>query len=393
MSINITILTSDENISDLCSKYWELESPKKFTHSVASIMKEFKVAHKELYIILYENCHVYDEEYYCNICNEPVRLTSRTNYLESFSRRTWHSYKCKDCEYIQLEEQAKIAKNINEQIYQRVNEIFMQRKETGLDLEKFSFYDAVYLLSLLRVGATEDLSHIVQYNQYTQSLSPTKEYDSEILIHLKDSGIICVHPNSEPSAIELDEDSFTFYMLRVNFSLTLSDYQESPKQFYEKLESIFINDEWPDRWFDESDELQRQIAFYECIQYLEIVLNDHGFNLKLGEKTSLVIKNTLRSFSVAQIYNFIWGAVKDAASFHLRENTSKQHAANIVPGAIQRKAERALIEGWDIKSFKRDFRAPQSKLSEVLYYTALKIGDKGFEQPPPDKQNEPEKNI
>jgi len=87
--------------------------------------------------------------------------------------------------------------------------------------------------------------------------------------------------------------------------------------------------------------------------------------------------------SYDQAHNFIWKAARDAAAFYVRKGTSKAHAANIIPGAIQRTADRAIAENWDIKPFNRDFRAPQSMVSEVLFNAALKIGEDGFKKIPP----------
>ncbi len=59
------------------------------------------------------------------------------------------------------------------------------------------------------------------------------------------------------------------------------------------------------------------------------------------------------------------------------------HAANTVPGSIQRMTEKAIAEGWDVKPFRRDFRAPQSVLSQVLFTKVLKLPDGGFSTVPP----------
>jgi hypothetical protein len=51
------------------------------------------------------------------------------------------------------------------------------------------------------------------------------------------------------------------------------------------------------------------------------------------------------------VYSFIWRAAKDAAAFYVRERVTKRHAANTVVGAIERSAERAVANGWDVKDF------------------------------------------
>ena len=115
-------------------------------------------------------------------------------------------------------------------------------------------------------------------------------------------------------------------------------------------------------------------------------MSEHGFSFNPGEKTLLVLNNLLEEFSVSQAYNLIWRAAKDAAAFYIREHVSKEHAANTVVGSIQRQFERARAEGWKIKPYGRDRRCPQSMVSQVLFNTALPLGDDGFNKPPKDSK-------
>jgi hypothetical protein len=71
-------------------------------------------------------------------------------------------------------------------------------------------------------------------------------------------------------------------------------------------------------------------------------------------------------------------SAKDAAAFFMREDVARPHAANTVPGSIQRQAERALAERWQVKPFRRDRRLPLSKLGHTLYTFALRLPDDGF---------------
>jgi hypothetical protein len=112
------------------------------------------------------------------------------------------------------------------------------------------------------------------------------------------------------------------------------------------------------------------------------VLAEHKFSYTFGEKTNQVIESVLLDFSTSQIFNFIWRASQNAASYYLRENVTKQHAANTVVGSILRQAERAKTENWNIKGFERNYKCPQSLMSQVLYDVVLKIGDEGFKTVP-----------
>src|SRR6185437_14728328 len=160
------------------------------------------------------------------------------------------------------------------------------------------------------------------------------------------------------------EKGFRFYPMKVHWVIPIDSDGPSPSRFIDDLERTLRSEaSWPHGWQEEVAQLHATVALQECLQYLRVVLDDHGFELNLGEKTIGVLRAALRSFSIGQVFSFIWRAAKDAAAFYVRESASKAHAANIVPGAIQRSAERALAEGWEVRAFRRDFRAPESVLS------------------------------
>jgi hypothetical protein len=150
----------------------------------------------------------------------------------------------------------------------------------------------------------------------------------------------------------------------------------------DELETIFRTMEWPENWLNHQVALWRKIALEECLQYLDIALTEHGFSFNPGEKTYQVFKNLLEDHSVAQAYNLIWRAVKDAAAFYMRERVSKNHAANTVVGSIQRQLDPARAEEWEIRHFRRDRRCPQSAISQVFFDIVLQIGEEGFNRPP-----------
>ena len=144
----------------------------------------------------------------------------------------------------------------------------------------------------------------------------------------------------------------------------------STARYLEDLEALLTSENWPDEWIEDARELHRVVAFEECLEYLRVTLADHGFDLEPGEKLSLVLRSILRHFSIGQAYNFIWRASTNAAAFYVRERTSRAHARNIVPGSLQRMAERALVESWVVKAYRRDRRVPESQVRGIIYLSA-----------------------
>jgi len=191
---------------------------------------------------------------------------------------------------------------------------------------------------------------------------------------------IFVHPESPLDAF-IFEEPIRFYLDRVIWALPV-DETGSSKNVIATLEEKFRTLDWNTQWEDEQLELWMKIAHEECIQYLAVCMEEHGFTFNPGDKTHLVVDSLLQEYSVGQIYNFIWRASKDAAAFYVRERVNKQHAANTVVGNLQRQAERAKVEGWEVKPYRRDRRCPESVISQVFFNTVLQIGEAGFSRKP-----------
>ncbi len=210
-------------------------------------------------------------------------------------------------------------------------------------------------------------------------------YSFEIVKQLYRQDYITVHPDSPVNAFEFeDEEPSTFYLDKVLWCLNFGENPTATQDTVIEMERIFRTGEWPAHWFIERISLWKKLALQECLAYLAIVLSEHNLDLNPGEKTQLVFNNVLEEYSVGQTYNMIWRAGKDAAAFYMRGGVSKSHAANTVIGSIQKYADRAKAEGWDIKAYRRDWRCPESVVSQVLFNTVLKIGENGFNRPPID---------
>ena len=76
-------------------------------------------------------------------------------------------------------------------------------------------------------------------------------------------------------------------------------------------------------------------------------------------------------------------AVRDITDYIARENISKQQGKNLFIGAIQRKAEKTKVEGWELEHFGRDLNCPQTAVSSTFFNLFLELGDSAFETVPP----------
>lgn len=380
--IRLEFLTQDDTLQRLCKRYWEFDKELNFIHKVADLSNEFNIPYRTLNKVVTEYSNAYSTEELCSSCGSPYVYSSRSDFQQRhrWDRKSWICPDCTD----KLAEQQKAEKVALEQRRRKIiEEAFDLSNTKPVDLLGISFEDAVCLLSLVRLGASEDLSFIRPLWTIKDLLAPTDDMQYAIIKQLYQQHLIFVHPTSSPDAFEFEGDVVKLlYLDRVTWALSETSDGKNSKELISELERIFRNMEWPDRWYDEQLPFWKKLALHECLQYLKVTLDDHGFSLNPGEKTLLVFNNLLETYSVAQIFNFIWRAAKDAAAFYVRERVPKQHAANTVVGSIQRQAEHALAEKWDVKPYRRDRRCPQSMVGQVLFNTVLQIGDEGFNSPP-----------
>lgn len=385
--IELEILATEQRLVDLCKKYWELDSDETFIVSVSALAREFDVQSNKLSKLVSENCHAYSTQIKCKRCGSKYIFENRSD----FQRRNASYNQNWLCDKCRAEENAKLVAErakLDEARRIAVKETYqLSKTRQQIEIEELSFEHAVCLLSFVRAGVNEDLTSVKPINLLPASgpFAPTKELHYDTLKMLYQNRLIYVHPDSPLEAFIFDENNKTvisqFYLDDVMWALPYGKRSSKSEHLIEDLENVFLNMNWPNHWFEERIPFWQKISLHECLQYLMFSLDQHGFKFTPGEKTNLVFNNLLEDHSVAQAYNFIWRAARDAAAFYMRENVPKQHAANTVVGSIQRQVERSRAEGWEVKGFRRDFRCPQSIISRVLHDTVLHIGEDGFTKP------------
>jgi hypothetical protein len=163
-----------------------------------------------------------------------------------------------------------------------------------------------------------------------------------------------------------------------------SDPLMSALNVRQRIESMFRTDDWPEAWRTSVLPLWQKIALYECLEYLTHQLSKHGMDFSPGDKTFMVLRDALTTFSVSQVYGAICRAAKNAAAYYMEQssNISLRQAANTVVGRIQSFVEHARAEKWDVMRYRRDFNCPPSMVSNVLFDAVLKIGSDGFDLVP-----------
>jgi len=379
MGLVIDFLTDDEDIVDLCTRYWSLDEQGCFVHRVADLLLPPGAATGRVAAFVAEHCHAYDSDILCQRCGQPcVIVTSRSEYLR---RSRWSLPRtCDDCRRSEADREQAARDAAIEEKRSRIREHFDPGEQGTLTApDELSFEEAIALLALFRLASPEGLGAMSPVQEADGILAPTPELATDLLLLLYRNGHIAVAPESQLSAFT--DDGQRFYPLRVTW-LPPVDGEGDPAGVMTSLGSVFREGAWPEEWSGEYLPFWRNVARHECLQYMRVCMEEHGFEFTAGDKTKHMLDGVLETYSPAQAYNFIWRAAKDAAAYLLRGNVSRRQAANSIVGSIQRMADRGLTEGWDVKPYRRDRRAPESTVSHVLYRVALRLRGAGIDHVP-----------
>lgn len=238
--------------------------------------------------------------------------------------------------------------------------------------ESLSVRDKIFLSALLRSGLNEEMTKIIGKSLLENKMSPTADFDLEILNELNSKQVILVDLQSPLDAFVKENFPHNYYIHEVNYLLNIdTNVTDISAIEYPDREDIIKNR-------DECLQIWKEIAEAECYAYLQDQMQRKRFMFNPGPKTKLVIDHLLEEYSVCQIRNLIWGSVKDAAAWYQEGNISKMHAANSVITRLNNRGEHAKAENWNLKPFHTENVFNQ--VSRVLFDSILQIGRNGFEK-------------
>jgi hypothetical protein len=382
--IHFSTSTNDERLKDFCARYWQWEQEQDaFKFTVTSLAREYGESTSKFSKLVAENSRGYSPEAVCTDCKNPLLFSSRTDLLRFVNNKTTAICTACTAERTKRKEQEKAERE--QRLQHIIEETYSRGSATITDIGTLSFENAIYLLAIVRFAAEEDFSIIypLEHVEVGTSLAPTSEMLADIVRSLHKADILRVSPQSPLNAFDFEDGTKVeaFYLFRVMYLPPVDEDGSTQKLIY-TLERALRDHNWPESWHAEWQALWKKIALHECLQYLNQILNEHDLPFKPGEKTLATINTVLETFSASQVFNMIWRAVVNAAAFYVRERTTKQHAANTVPGGIQSYADKASANEWEVKKYRRPPSCPQSVVSEVLYNVALGIGDEGLDCPP-----------
>ncbi len=376
---DVEITTDDPGIAALCRDYWAIDEEQRFPVKVADLAERYHLKPHDVARVVRESSIVRSSETRCAGCDQGMEFASRADFQQ---RRSWYRnwnrpYVCEPCARESAQLRAREAEEREREQRAALSQWFAVGDAGSLDVDALTLEHAVALLSVIRAGATEDLAEISPAESWSSALTPTSELDNEVIKSLFEAGVLAISENSPVDAFEWEDlDPARFFRMKVSWYVTgEAGGGVLIAAAAAELEQRFRHGGWPAHWHDEVGPLWLKLALHECLRYLDFGLADHGLQKRIGDKTIAVITNALHDFAIGQVYNFIWRAVRDAAAYYMRGGVAKQQAANTVVRAIERSAEQAITNHWDVKVFHRDWRSPESVLAQTFSGVVTGLGE------------------
>ena len=295
-------------------------------------------------------------------------------YCTSCGHRADPRCTCAHCQALAARRRAEVDRRKREVI----ERTFLLPKDVDRKPAQLSLRDVVYLLALFRHSISEDLSLAEPYGERRLRLTPSFDDTQRVAKHLWSKGLILVSPDSDTEAFIFNDDITDcpkFYTAQVMWEFLPGQLTHGKREFLSLLERLVRDGPWPESWRDQFNALWHEIAKAECLEYFTYLLAERGYELEtLGEKTHVVFDELLLHFSIGQVFNLTWQAVRDTTDYIVKERIPKYHAKNSFIGSVQRKADKARAEGWTVRNSRRDFNCPQTVVSSVFFDLFAQVG-------------------
>lgn len=367
--LKLEILTDEEQIARICEGYWRQNKKGRFTLKIKDIADSHGLDPQKVSRLVEKYAFVWLDEIFCTQCKKFYTFSTRKQYRER------HSFQNRKCTYC-LEENRQA---VIEEKKRKIVQMRESAESESVHLERLDIRSVIFLFSTVQALTDDEHNIINPLEMYPQcTLSPDHVYDREIIRHLIDKNILIINFGTSPEVVHLQDDDrfridlgkclFESVFEHVKIKKFTNDFLFETTLPHINMSKIF-------------KEMCKEVQLLECLTYLTKNLEEHQLYMAVDDKTRLVISECLDSFSVAQVYNFIWRAVRYAAAYYMRSSISRDEAANSAIDYISRNMEQALAHGWEIKPYQRIKELPQSSLSRVIFNLVLGTNDGGFNLP------------
>jgi hypothetical protein len=229
-----------------------------------------------------------------------------------------------------------------------VRELVLSLQSTPV--QPTSLIQWLYLKTLFNAGHIGD-GVIKPLNEMGVKLTPGNPILNDIMIakSLYENRVVQISDRSSiygfPREDECDTPSFYIpkVCFRSNIDMQLPDYDEQ-----------------------ELEELYKLIAASEVLEYIEYQVGKVSQKFSYSDVIRERVYSLLDNFSTSQIFSIVWSSVNYSVRCHSEGWLKRKNFTTHLLKSCNRYGQRAITEGWTVKSFERCKFLPQSLVSQLL---------------------------
>ncbi|MFE4263772.1 hypothetical protein [Streptomyces sp. NPDC056883] len=351
--------------------YWQLaDDGEAWAQTVAEVRHQHGLSSVQMTRLVREGADARLPDVACPQCGDAAVATSRTNLTE-LARLT--NILCASCTNLAQAEQARLATERADAQRNAIAQLFPVHHTNTPDPQQMTLFTAVALHTLFSDPAVEDEGMTTPTKIWPKDRpwAPARlRTDYERRLVLSDPPVIRAHPGSHPNAFAWESDNPTgsIYLGDVSYYLLGAESSLPARSVWllRELNRIFREGPWPAAWHHQWKDLWDELALAQASAYLDMKLAEHHLDMKQGDGTLTALSDALATFSLGQVFNFIYRATKDSAAYYQRGGVNKRQAANSTVGRISAAADRARANGWEIKPFSMPWTLPMTAVGEIL---------------------------
>lgn len=378
----VAFITSDPDRQKLAVRYWHAaRDPRRqtvtFPEAVEKIAAESRMTAKQLRDALLSIARATFGE--CVVCSAPIEVQTRAQCQMVADGRVTT---CDACA-AEARAAAETASAEMEAIRQVRHAVGMAKfvdetKPREVDCLRISAEHAAYLLAIGEL--VDDRGVFIPSRETDHSLAPTPEQTESIISSLYDAKLLGVHPSTPEFAIEFDNDGDP-----TGFEATWVNWVAPPLG---GLRRFLGSGRVPFDLERASLYLWRSVCLHECIAYAgSRVLKVMSLQLKRSDHLQDAILDALDSqLSAGQIHRLIW---KSVAWVNGRGVTDPSKVGDAIGQSVVFLTRQIVDTDQQRTAESYDNAYIESALSRAVFYELLKIGERGFMDPPRRITNQP----
>ena len=225
-----------------------------------------------------------------------------------------------------------------------------------LDVKERAYLGALLHTSLLKNKLTIDLTQGIP-----SELAPTYAYGEKMCEVMLKKRILVKAKGTRARISLYDPCPCMLYSMNIqNIEQLLSELMYPSPLAGEDRREAFV--------------LLQEIRLHEALEYMQDTLQKFHLRVfRLDPRYIQLFLQILKSYSLGQLFNFIYTAVRDQAAYMQRDAHTYVPLENYIYKKIIDRFERAEVKGWNIIHFDRAWGWQQSELSKLVCGRLLDI--------------------